>query len=116
MLGIDEMKEYEESLKIVYKQTQETVKQELSGITVRLAIITCPCGQKKSLVNSYRCLYCKVMFCDMCAEEHFGKTVEEYRNERKAESSKGSLVVKEETRGQRRKTKKAKETREVEVG
>lgn len=66
---------------LVYQQTQETVKSQAAGIGVRLATVTCPCGRVRSVMLMYRCLYCKVMFCDQCAEEHFGQTVADYRKE-----------------------------------
>lgn len=60
------------------KQLAETVNQELEGVTCRMAVITCPCGQKRAIVKMYRCLYCKTWFCHQCAEQHFGKTVDQY--------------------------------------
>ena len=74
--------EWIEAATIVHAQTRETVDQELKGVTVRMATVTCPCGRVRALVKMYRCLYCKVYFCDSCAEQHFGKTVEEYKRER----------------------------------
>ena len=72
-----------EAAAIVQSQVRETVDQEMAGVTVRLATITCPCGWKRSIVRMYQCLYCKVWFCNSCAEHHFGKTVEEYKTERR---------------------------------
>jgi hypothetical protein len=66
---------------IVQSQLRETVKQDAAGVSVRIATITCPCGRKRAMVKMYQCLYCKVWFCDPCAENHFGKTVEQYRIE-----------------------------------
>lgn len=66
---------------LVQNQIRETVRQEAAGVTIRLATITCPCGRKRAVVKMYQCLYCKVWMCDPCAEEHFGKTVEQYRAE-----------------------------------
>lgn len=55
-------------------QLQETVYQEMKGVTIRMAFITCPgCGWKEPLIKTYRCLYCKIWFCETCAENHFGK-------------------------------------------
>lgn len=64
---------------IVTEQIRETFRQESQGVTVRMALITCPCERRLALVSSYKCLYCGVWFCRRCAEEHFGKTVAEYR-------------------------------------
>lgn len=64
---------------IAEQQTLETVAQDLAGVTVREATVTCPCGTERALTLAYKCLYCKVWFCDICAEQHFGKTVSEYK-------------------------------------
>ena len=77
MCGITQA-EYNEQMNTVYLQTKETVKQEAEGVTVRMATLTCPCGWKRAVVKMHQCLYCKVWFCHTCAEQHFGKTVEQY--------------------------------------
>lgn len=41
--------------------------------------VQCPCGLTAPLRFLYRCLYCGAFFCKKCAEEHFGKTREEYQ-------------------------------------
>lgn len=69
---------------VVYNQTKETVAQEAAGIGCRMAVITCPCGRKRAMVKMYQCLYCRVWMCHQCAEDHFGKTVAEYRAENPA--------------------------------
>lgn len=69
------------TLDIVYRQIKETVAQDAEGVTVRLATITCPCGWKRSIMHMFQCLYCNVWFCKSCAEQHFGKTVEQYKAE-----------------------------------
>lgn len=63
------------------QQIQETVDQSMANVPVRLAIITCPCGWKRSIVFMYKCLYCNLWFCVNCAEEHFGKTIKQYQSE-----------------------------------
>lgn len=45
--------------------------------------LTCECGLKMPLRFFYKCLYCKMYLCEQCAEIHFGKTVEEYKQEQK---------------------------------
>lgn len=80
LVDID-INDFQEKKHRVDKQIQETVKQELEGVTVRLATITCGCGKSRALLLMYKCLYCKEWFCHACAEEHFGKTVEQYRKE-----------------------------------
>lgn len=64
---------------IVYTQLKETVDQEKQNITIRMATVTCPCGNKRAVLKMYRCLYCSVIFCTQCAEKHFEKTIKEYR-------------------------------------
>lgn len=76
-------KEWLEKATIVQAQVRETVRQDSAGVTVRLATITCPCGAKRSVMKMYQCLYCKVWMCDPCAESHFGKTVEQYKAEKR---------------------------------
>ena len=70
-----------ETARIIYNQTKETVKQDGDGVTLRLGVITCPCGWRRSILHMYQCLYCRVWFCENCAEVHFGKTREEYKHE-----------------------------------
>ncbi len=74
-------KDYENNLKIVYEQTQETVQQSLKGVCCRMATVTCPCGRERGLPYVYKCLYCGIYYCEPCAEAHFGKTKEQYRLE-----------------------------------
>lgn len=31
----------------------------------------CPCGEKITLLRSYRCFFCKIWFCAACAGGHF---------------------------------------------
>ncbi len=68
-------------LTLIRDQLQETVDQETAGVTIRMAIITCPCGNKGAVVKTYQCLYCNIWFCHSCAEGHFGKTVKEHQAE-----------------------------------
>ena len=43
----------------------------------------CRCGKlMDSLYTGYRCLYCKEWFCTLCAEEHFGMTQQQWKDER----------------------------------
>ena len=48
------------------KQRDELQKQPLVWVT-------CPCGRRLALKMAYRCWFCGMIFCDGCAEEHFGK-------------------------------------------
>ena len=40
--------------------------------------VTCECSRKIKHIETYRCLYCQLWFCDSCAEGHFGMTIKEY--------------------------------------
>ena len=72
---------WNEKLAFVAVQVGETVKQEAEGVTIRMATITCGCGQKRAVVKMFQCLYCSEWFCHSCAEVHFRQTVEQYRKE-----------------------------------
>ncbi len=42
-----------------------------------------PCGecaqeQEIGLSEMYRCLYCGIWYCEVCAEKHFGQTIAAY--------------------------------------
>lgn len=47
--------------------------------------VTCACGQPRSLELAYRCLYCGAWFCVPCAEAHFGQTMLEWKQKKRAE-------------------------------
>lgn len=68
----------------LYNQTKETVEQDAAGVTVRLATITCGCGWVRGITEMYQCLYCREWFCQFCAENHFGKTVKQYKADKAA--------------------------------
>ena len=63
------------------KQIRETVEQDKQGISARLTVITCACGWKRGIMKMYQCLYCNEWLCELCAEEHFGKTRKQWRQE-----------------------------------
>ncbi len=67
---------------LLESQIQETVEQSINGVIGRLMTVTCPCGWKRGITLMYKCLYCDVWFCRSCAEEHFGKSVDEYKQQR----------------------------------
>lgn len=66
----------------IQQQIRETVDQEKEGITIRMATMTCGCGTKRAIVKMYHCLYCGEWYCITCAEQHFGKTIKEYKQEK----------------------------------
>lgn len=47
--------------------------------------VTCPCGLKRALTHSFRCLYCGVWFCAPCAELHFGTSVVDWVAKKRVE-------------------------------
>jgi len=64
-----------------FKKLESVGKQidELDRVTE--ARVTCSCGVNKHVVEMYHCLYCEEWYCKSCAEEHFGKTVKEWRED-----------------------------------
>jgi len=67
---------------IAENQLRQTVVQEAQGMTIRMATVTCECGWERALVKMYKCLYCEMWMCIRCAEIHFGKTIEQYNEEK----------------------------------
>lgn len=47
--------------------------------------IHCECGQIRALEMAYRCLYCGAWFCVPCGEIHFGMTLLEWKQKKRAE-------------------------------
>jgi len=33
--------------------------------------VTCPCGKQRAIGMLYKCLYCDIFFCRICAAKHF---------------------------------------------
>ncbi len=66
----------------VYLQCRFLKYQEEINVPAKFTDIRCPCLKLVKLRHAYRCLYCGVFFCKECAEQHFGKTVEQYKKER----------------------------------
>lgn len=58
----------------IAKQTREAKDER--------PFIRCGCMKKVWLIHAYRCLYCGEWYCKECAEQHFGKTVAEYKVEK----------------------------------
>ena len=73
--------DWNKTAKLYRDQQSELIEQESDNVTVKMAVVTCCCGLKRGLHLMYKCLYCDVYFCKRCAEQHFGKTVTEYRTE-----------------------------------
>jgi hypothetical protein len=67
----------EQELKESQKKAREQLSAAYKGCSVK-----CSCGKVSGPVfKLYRCYYCGVFFCDICAAEHFGKTREEHNRE-----------------------------------
>jgi len=49
---------------ILLKQTREAM---------RTNTVTCTCGVNKKAFQMYKCFYCGLFFCRICAKEHFEK-------------------------------------------
>lgn len=56
-------------------------KQTKQAMVLQNPTCKCHCHKLLHMKNAYKCLYCGQWYCKKCAEEHFGKTVAEYRNE-----------------------------------
>lgn len=58
--------------------------------------IHCACGQIRSVLLAYRCLYCGMWLCVNCAEVHFGLTIQQWiekkRVQRRAELEHTSAI------------------------
>tara|TARA_R110000824_G_scaffold8441_4_gene38376 strand:- start:1174 stop:1413 length:240 start_codon:yes stop_codon:yes gene_type:complete len=61
----------EELEDVVYSQSTQLQKMR----TVR-----CACGEWKTITHFFKCLYCEECFCKKCAEDHFGLTKQEWKN------------------------------------
>ena len=73
--------------KIVMNQVREIVESSPTP-----QYVTCACGKRLKLYFTFRCLYCGVYYCQGCAEKHFGKTREDYKQERIASGEITSFV------------------------
>lgn len=67
--------EWLQKFKIVCDQMEEIYLSD------SIPTFTCNCGKKVELPGGYRCLYCSELYCQQCAEEHFGKTLAQYKQE-----------------------------------
>lgn len=64
--------DYIKKFQFIYQQTKEMTDP------VR-PFVRCGCGKKLWPHQAYKCLYCGEWYCKQCAEEHFGKTVAQYK-------------------------------------
>lgn len=62
--------------------TNEFAKKQWQQAKGEQPSVICECGLSMPLRFFYKCLYCKMYLCEQCAEIHFGKTVEQYKNEK----------------------------------
>ncbi len=73
--------ESENSQQVIYEQLKFIKAQEDDQVPSSNIKIRCGCLRLVSWKYMHRCLYCSVFFCKECAEEHFGKTVAQYKTE-----------------------------------
>lgn len=73
--------EAESAKQLIYEQLSFIKQQESDGIPSSALKIRCGCLSLKPWKYMHRCLYCSVWFCKECAEDHFGKTVKQYKSE-----------------------------------
>lgn len=66
---------------ILESQVRYLTSQEKIDTPGKFIKVRCPCLKNVLLKYAYRCLYCEIFYCKECAEQHFGKTVAEYRAE-----------------------------------
>ena len=67
-------------------KTQAVVLQEQWAQATEYGSIYCAgCGLRRHLTLAYRCLYCGIWYCAGCAEAHFGQTVQEWVDKKRAE-------------------------------
>jgi hypothetical protein len=71
----------ENAMQVVESQVRFILDQEKKDFPARVLSVRCGCLKKVKLKYAYRCLYCSVFFCKECAEDHFGKTIDQYRDE-----------------------------------
>lgn len=57
---------------------EAVMAQERELFNAEAVRIHCGCGRKLTVWRGYKCLYCGIIFCRLCAEAHFGATVEEH--------------------------------------
>ena len=69
------------SEQLVYEQAKFIREQENIATPFTYFKMRCPCLKLIRFRDAYKCLYCGVYFCEQCAEEHFGKTKAEYREQ-----------------------------------
>jgi hypothetical protein len=69
----------ENPIEIMGSQVKFIKLQQRDKVPSEAIKIRCPCLKLNNWAYMYRCLYCGIFYCKECAEEHFGKTVEQYR-------------------------------------
>lgn len=67
-------------------------KQTEQAMNKGRPFVRCGCLKKLQMPEAYKCLYCGEWYCAPCAEEHFGKTREEYQEEKEQRRCSGYKV------------------------
>lgn len=68
-----------EPWELMNKQVKLIQSQIKDEVPLQHAKIRCCCLKLVNWQYMYRCLYCGIFYCMECAEQHFGKTREQYR-------------------------------------
>jgi predicted nucleic acid binding AN1-type Zn finger protein len=55
----------------IMNQQREIYKQ-----IPKLVRVTCECGKRPDIRYAFRCYYCGIYFCKVCAGKHFGDSPE----------------------------------------
>lgn len=76
-----EIGEISDPIKIMESQVRFIKDQEDMDLKAKFLQVRCVCLKLVKMKYAYRCLYCGIFYCRECAEQHFGKTVAEYRSE-----------------------------------
>lgn len=64
--------EYDKRIELIYNQVKESKVWGYQGLNVPDILITCGgCKKKHKIQVMYRCYYCKVYYCQVCAAVHF---------------------------------------------
>ncbi len=66
-MGIKEMHENPDKLKIMYTQTKILVENKIQYLKIPCA----ECKKETVLIYLYKCLYCGLFYCKKCAKKHF---------------------------------------------
>jgi hypothetical protein len=73
MFNIDEKPKTDEDVSVLFKLV---LLQQTQLISIRGIIVTCYCGRTINVNYAFRCFYCGLYFCRICAARHFKNNME----------------------------------------